>query len=69
MEENRLAVNGALGKSRNPHAGLVCGIHARNDARRGVWKAAASGVCGGVLCFERDVNSAQQQLLLSIDVN
>ena len=66
MEENRLAVNGAFGKSRNSNAGLVCGIHARNDARRGVWKAAASG---GVLCFESDVNSAQQHLLKPIDVN
>ena len=52
-----------------PPSGFVCGIYARNDDRRGVWKAPANLVVRGALRFESEVNSAQQQLLNPIGVN
>ena len=52
-----------------PPSGFVCGIYARNDAQRGVWKPPANLVVRGALRFESDVNSAQQQLLNPLGVN
>ena len=52
-----------------PPSGFVCGIYARNDAQRGVWKAPANLVVRGALRFESDLNSAQQRLLNPLGVN
>jgi phage tail sheath protein FI len=52
-----------------PASGFVCGIYARNDTERGVWKAPANEVVRGALRFEIDVNFAQQELLNPRGVN
>ncbi len=41
-----------------PPSGFVCGIYARNDVERGVYKAPANEVVRGALRFEIDVNFA-----------
>ncbi len=52
-----------------PPSGFVCGIYARNDVQRGVFKAPANEVVRGALRFERDVNFGEQQLLNPLGVN
>lgn len=52
-----------------PPSGFVCGIYARNDVQRGVFKAPANEVVRGALRFERDVNFGEQQLLNPMGVN
>ncbi len=52
-----------------PPSGFVCGIYARNDAQRGVYKAPANEIVTGALRFESDINFAQQELLNPIGVN
>jgi hypothetical protein len=52
-----------------PPSGFVCGIYARNDIERGVWKAPANEVVRGALRFERHVNHGEQELLNPIGVN
>src|SRR6185436_408750 len=52
-----------------PPSGFVCGIYARNDVERGVFKAPANEVVRGALRFEVDVNFAQQQVLNPLGVN
>lgn len=52
-----------------PPSGFVCGIYARNDVERGVWKAPANEVVRGALRFELDINFAQQEMLNPIGVN
>lgn len=52
-----------------PPSGFVCGVYARNDVQRGVFKAPANEVVRGALRFERDVNFAEQQLLNPLGVN
>ena len=52
-----------------PPSGFVCGIYARNDVERGVFKAPANEVVRSALRFERDVNFAQQELLNPRGVN
>jgi len=52
-----------------PPAGFVCGIYARNDVERGVWKAPANEVVRGSLRFERDVSFGEQEMLNPIGVN
>lgn len=52
-----------------PPSGFICGIYARNDVERGVWKAPANEVVRGALRFETDVNFAQQGMLNPIGVN
>jgi hypothetical protein len=52
-----------------PPSGFVCGIYARNDVERGVFKAPANEVVRGVLRFETDVNFAQQEVLNPLGVN
>ena len=46
-----------------PPSGFVCGIYARNDVERGVYKAPANEVVRGALRFETDINFAQQEVL------
>jgi phage tail sheath protein FI len=52
-----------------PPSGFVCGIYARTDVNRGVFKAPANEVVRGALRFESDVNFAQQEVLNPIGVN
>lgn len=52
-----------------PPSGFVCGIYARNDLERGVFKAPANEIVRGALRFERDINFAQQEILNPLGVN
>lgn len=52
-----------------PPSGFVCGIYARNDAERGVWKVPANEVVRGALRLEFNINLAQQEMLNPIGVN
>lgn len=52
-----------------PPSGFVCGIYARTDVERGVWKAPANEIVRGAVRFERPVNFAEQELLNPIGVN
>jgi phage tail sheath protein FI len=52
-----------------PPSGMVCGIYARNDIERGVWKAPANEIVHNALRFERDVNFGEQEILNPIGVN
>jgi hypothetical protein len=46
-----------------PPSGFVCGIYARNDVQRGVFKAPANEVVRSALRFETDINFAQNEVL------
>jgi uncharacterized protein len=52
-----------------PPSGFVCGIYARNDIERGVFKAPANEVVRGALRFERDVSFGEQEVLNPLGVN
>ncbi|MBE0623309.1 MAG: phage tail sheath subtilisin-like domain-containing protein [Burkholderiales bacterium] len=52
-----------------PPSGFICGIYARNDTQRGVYKAPANEVVRGALRFEIDVNFGQQEMLNPLGVN
>jgi phage tail sheath protein FI len=52
-----------------PPSGFVCGIYARNDVERGVYKAPANEVVRGAIRFEVDVNFGQQEMLNPLGVN
>jgi phage tail sheath protein FI len=52
-----------------PPSGFVCGIYARNDIERGVYKAPANEVVRSALRFEIDVNFGQQEMLNPLGVN
>ncbi|MGK3998391.1 phage tail sheath family protein [Sorangium sp. So ce1024] len=52
-----------------PPSGFVCGIYARNDSERGVFKAPANEVVRGALRFERSINFAEQEVLNPEGVN
>ncbi|MGI0489505.1 phage tail sheath family protein [Pantanalinema rosaneae CENA516] len=52
-----------------PPSGFICGIYARNDAERGVYKAPANEVVLGALRFETDINFAQQGVLNPSGIN
>jgi hypothetical protein len=52
-----------------PPSGFVCGIYARTDTERGVYKAPANEVVALALRFERDVNFAEQEVLNPLGVN
>jgi hypothetical protein len=52
-----------------PPSGHVCGIYARSDSDRGVWKPPANEVVRGALRFESDVNFGQQEVLNPLGVN
>ncbi len=54
---------------RLPPSGFVCGIYARNDIERGVFKAPANEVVRSALRFEFDVNFGQQEVLNPLGVN
>jgi phage tail sheath protein FI len=52
-----------------PPSGFVCGIYARNDVERGVYKAPANEVVRSALRFEKNINFAQQEVLNPLGVN
>ena len=52
-----------------PPSGFVCGIYARSDIERGVWKAPANEVVRSALRFERQVVNGEQELLNPAGVN
>jgi phage tail sheath protein FI len=52
-----------------PPSGYVCGIYARNDINRAVYKAPANEVVTGAIGFERLLNKAQQEVLNPQGVN
>ncbi len=52
-----------------PPSGFVCGIYARTDIQRGVWKAPANEVVLGALRFERDITRGEQEVLNPQGVN
>jgi uncharacterized protein len=52
-----------------PPSGFICGIYARNDVERGVYKAPANEIVRGALRFEPDINFAQQEVLNPLGVN
>jgi hypothetical protein len=52
-----------------PPSGFVCGIYARTDVDRGVFKAPANEVVRGALRFETEVNFAEQEVLNPAGVN
>lgn len=52
-----------------PPSGFVCGIYARVDIERGVFKAPANEVVRGALRFERAVSKSEQETLNPAGVN
>jgi uncharacterized protein len=52
-----------------PPSGHICGIYARTDLQRGVYKAPANEVIEGVLGPEQQINKAQQDMLNPLGVN
>lgn len=52
-----------------PPSGFVCGVYARTDVTRGVWKAPANEVVRGALRFEREVSKGEQEVLNPEGVN
>lgn len=52
-----------------PPSGFICGIYARTDRTRGVWKAPANEEVYGALRFERALTQENQELLNPEGVN
>lgn len=52
-----------------PPSGFVCGVYARTDINRGVFKAPANEIVRGAIRFEREINKAQQDTLNPMGVN
>lgn len=52
-----------------PPSGFVCGVYARSDIERGVYKAPANEVIRSALRFERLVNTGEQETLNPLGVN
>ncbi len=52
-----------------PPSGFVCGVYARTDVNRGVWKPPANEVVFGVNRFARTVHFGEQELLNPLGVN
>ncbi len=52
-----------------PPSGFICGIYARTDAERGVFKAPANEVVRSAVGFERMITTADQEMLNPSGVN
>ena len=52
-----------------PPSGPVCGIYARTDVNRGVWKAPANETVTGALGLQRDVRFGEQEILNPLGIN
>lgn len=52
-----------------PPSGFVCGIYARTDVQRGVFKAPANETVTGALGLQRDVRYGEQEVLNPLGIN
>ncbi len=52
-----------------PPSGAVCGIYARSDIQRGVWKAPANETVTGAVALQRDVRFGEQEVLNPVGIN
>ena len=52
-----------------PPSGAVCGIYARSDVQRGVWKAPANETITGAIGLQRDVRFGEQEVLNPLGIN
>jgi uncharacterized protein len=52
-----------------PPSGFVCGIYARSDIERGVFKAPANEVVTGALGLQRNVRFGEQEVLNPLGIN
>lgn len=52
-----------------PPSGFVCGIYARNDIQRGVYKAPANETVTGALSLQYDVRFGEQEVLNPLGIN
>ena len=52
-----------------PPGGFVCGIYARSDNTRGVWKAPANEIVNGAVDLEFDINEGVQETLIPRGIN
>jgi hypothetical protein len=52
-----------------PPSGFVCGIYARSDIQRGVFKAPANETVTGALGLQRDVRFGEQEVLNPLGIN
>ena len=52
-----------------PPSGFVCGIYARSDIARGVFKAPANEVVTGALGLQRNVRFGEQEVLNPLGIN
>jgi hypothetical protein len=52
-----------------PPSGAVCGVYARTDIARGVWKAPANETVAGALDLQRHVRFGEQEVLNPLGVN
>jgi phage tail sheath protein FI len=52
-----------------PPSGFVCGIYARSDVERGVFKAPANEVIRGALRFQHMVSTGEQEVLNPLGIN
>jgi len=52
-----------------PPSGAVCGIYARSDDQRGVWKAPANETVTGALALQRDIRFGEQEVLNPLGIN
>lgn len=56
-------------RTKVPPGGHVCGIYAKNDISRGVWKAPANVTVAGALDVEFEIDRGQQEILNPRGVN
>jgi phage tail sheath protein FI len=52
-----------------PPSGAVCGIYARTDVSRGVWKAPANETVIGAIALQRDIRFGEQEILNPLGIN
>lgn len=52
-----------------PPSGFVCGVYARTDVNRGVWKAPANEIVRTAIRFEREITHGQQEVLNPEGIN
>ena len=52
-----------------PPSGFVCGVYARTDVQRGVFKAPANETVTGALGLQRDVRYGEQEVLNPLGIN
>jgi len=63
------ATPGSLAELNLPPSAFICGIYARSDGERGVFKAPANEVVRSALRFERVLGTAEQEVLNPLGIN